>query len=407
MRAYRQVLRAPLILAAALNASACGGGGGGGGGGSGPSTLPTGPNVASIVVDSGPAGTVNTPFVSVTICAPGTTDCRTIDHVLVDTASSGLRIISSVLSPALSLPAVQDGAGNPMAECMQFADGYTFGSLVRADVTIASEQATSLAVHIIGDPAFPTVPANCSSAGPSENTVQTFGANGVLGISVFREDCGAACVNTAVPGAYYSCPGTGCVSSSMPLANQVQNPVWRFPVDNNGAIVILRAVDPAGAALVGGALVFGIDTQSNNRLGSATVLTVDPATGNLTTLYKGQTLPASFLDTGSNGLFFTDSSLPVCTGSLAPGFYCPTSAQSLSATQQSVTGVSRSVSFSIANANSLLTNNATFVAFANLAGTNPLAGSFDWGLPFFYGRSVFVALEGQSTPAGLGPFLAY
>jgi hypothetical protein len=187
----------------------------------------------------------------------------------------------------------------------------------------------------------------------------------------------------------------------------VQNPVWRFPVDNNGAIVVLRNVDPAGAALVAGALVFGIDTQSNNRLGSATVLTVSPTTASFTTIYKGQSLPASFIDSGSNGLFFTDAALPVCMGTVAPGFYCPTSLQSLSATLQSVTGVSASIAFKVANAESLLANNVTYVAFASLGGTNPFPGSFDWGLPFFYGRTVFVAIEGQNTSSGLGPFVAY
>jgi len=28
-------------------------------------------------------------------------------------------------------------------------------------------------------------------------------------------------------------------------------------------------------------------------------------------------------------------------------------------------------------------------------------------LPFFFGRNVFTAVEGQSTPAGAGPFVAF
>ncbi|MGB8326321.1 MAG: DUF3443 domain-containing protein [Steroidobacteraceae bacterium] len=391
-----------------LNLGACGGGGGGAGPvGGGPVPLPSGANVAPITVDSGPAGTVNTPFVSVTLCLPGTTTCQTIDHVLVDTASTGLRIVASLLDPALTLPAAVDGLGNPLAECVQFADGHSFGSLKRADVRIAEERASNLAVHVIGDPAYAAVPVDCGSIGPPENTVQTLGAKGILGLGVFREDCGAACATAAVPATYYSCPATGCVPASVALAGQVQNPAWRFPVNNNGAMLVLRSVDPAGAALVGGALVFGIDTQSNNQLGRATVLKVDPATASFTTIYKGQSLPASFLDSGSNGLFFTDGSLPVCTGSVAPGFYCPTTLQTLSATLQSVTGVSSSVSFSVANAESLLGNNATYIAFASLGGINPSGGSFDWGLPFFYGRTVYIAIEGQTTSSGAGPFVAY
>ena len=32
--------------------------------------------------------------------------------------------------------------------------------------------------------------------------------------------------------------------------------------------------------------------------------------------------------------------------------------------------------------------------------------SFDWGFPFFYGRSVFTALEGTMIGVNSGPFFA-
>ena len=57
-----------LALLAALVLTACGGGSSGGG-----LTITTGTNVAAVIVDAGPGGTsVNLPFVTVTICAPGT-----------------------------------------------------------------------------------------------------------------------------------------------------------------------------------------------------------------------------------------------------------------------------------------------------------------------------------------------
>jgi hypothetical protein len=395
--------RTETVSALLLATSACGGGGGAIGGGGG--TPAPAQNVASIAVDSGPAGTVNTPFVSVTVCAPGGTNCQTIDHVTVDTGSSGLRILASVLT--LPLPQAQDAMGQPLGECIQFADGYSWGPVTTADVKITGEQASSLPVQVIGDAAFPAAPSSCSSAGPAENTVQAFGANGILGIGVFREDCGAACATAAVPGTYYSCPASGCTPTAVALAQQVQNPVIRFASNNNGVIVRFSTIGSAGAATVSGSLIFGIDTQSNNALGTATVLMVDASTGGFTTIFGGQSLAQSFIDSGSNGLFFPDASLPVCTSTIASGFYCPTSVQVVSATNQSVTGVSSNVSFNVANADALLNNNPTFYAFNNLAGTNPRVASFDWGLPFFYGRSVFVAIEGQTTSSGTGPFVAY
>ena len=79
----------------------------------------------------------------------------------------------------------------------------------------------------------------------------------------------------------------------------------------------------------------------------------------------------------------------------------------LSATIQGTGGAASLVSFSVANAETVLAVNPTFFAFNNLAGTNSDSRVFDWGLPFFYGRNVFTAIEGQSTPGGLGPYVAY
>src|SRR3954471_11705643 len=77
-------------------------------------------NVQPIVVNAGPANNyANGLFTSVTVCVPGTSSCQTIDGVLVDTGSSGLRLLSSVLT--LSLPQ-QTSNGNPVVECNQFVD---------------------------------------------------------------------------------------------------------------------------------------------------------------------------------------------------------------------------------------------------------------------------------------------
>jgi hypothetical protein len=66
------------------------------------------------------------------------------------------------------------------------------------------------------------------------------------------------------------------------------------------------------------------------------------------------------------------------------------------------------VNFSITDGDTALNNNTNSWAFSNIGG--PGGGStpsFDWGLPFFYGRSVYTAIEAQNTPAGAGPYIAY
>jgi hypothetical protein len=400
-----------LCLFCSLLLLACGGGGGSA---STPASTPQpqpAQNVQTLVLDSGPltasgqsVGAVNSPYATLTICQPGsTTQCQTIDHILVDTGSSGLRIMSSVLAGNMALPSVTSANGSAVAECARFADGYSWGSVKQADLRIAGEVASGISVQIIGDSAFPSVPGGCSGSLVAENTVAAFHANGLLGISTFIQDCGAACASQALAGWYYSCSGTNCSATALALDRQVGNPVAVFPQDNNGTLIQLPAVGSNGASGVTGSLIFGIGTQANNALGGATIYSLN-SSGNLSTLYQGQTMQA-FFDSGSNGLFFADSTIPNCTSS--KGFYCPASTLSRNAVNTGVNGRSNSVSFNVANADSLFQSNPGNTAFGNLAGAAAFASFFDWGLPFYFGRSVYTALEGVSAGGTAGPYIAY
>src|SRR5271165_670218 len=121
----------------------CGGGSPPKGSGGNPNPIPTPTsNVAAAIVSSGPAGSnsINTLYTSVTLCVPGsTTSCQTIDDIEIDTQSSGLRIFASVLT--LALPAKLNANGSTLVECAQFADGFSWGPLTIADMTIANESA--------------------------------------------------------------------------------------------------------------------------------------------------------------------------------------------------------------------------------------------------------------------------
>ena len=61
-----------------------------------------------------------------------------------------------------------------------------------------------------------------------------------------------------------------------------------------------------------------------------------------------------------------------------------------------------SFTFNIANADKIPD---PFFASAEVGGPN--AGTFDWGLPFFFGRTIFVAIDGQGAPGGNPPYWAY
>jgi hypothetical protein len=384
----------------------------GGSGGSSTSTNPTPVNnTQTIEVNLGPANDyVNGLFTDVTICVPGSSNCQTIDNILVDTGSEGLRILSSQVT--LSLPAISDSNGNGLQECLAFADGsYIWGPVLAADVQMAGEKATSVPLQMIDAPntGFP-VPSQCiSGGGANDGTVAALGANGTLGIGTFRQDCGSACTATSsqVPALYYVCPNSVCQVASVPLASQLQNPVWLFPQDNNGVLISLPSIPADGAQTVSGSLIFGIGTQSNNGLGAVQVYTTD-AYGDFQTTYNNIAYSQSYIDSGSNGLFFLDAStlgIPDCSDN--PVFYCPASTVNYTATNTGLNGSTAQVSFSIANADALFNlNNGSNAAFNDLGGANP--GSFDWGLPFFYGRNIFIGIEGQTGPNGvLGPYWAY
>ena len=389
----------------------------GGGGSNHQNTIVTsGSNVQTITVNSGPANNYpNGVFTSVTVCVPSSTNCQVINEVLVDTDSYGLRLLSSTGGGALTLPLPQQtGAdGNPIGECAAFVTGLTWGPVATADITISGEKASAVPIQVI-DGSFASLPSECASFGVPEQDTLTgqngLGANGILGVGPVVQDCGTQCTQTGSsnPGLYYDCAGSNCTVASQALAQQVQNPVAAFATDNNGVIVELPQTPTTSS--VTGSLVFGIGTESNNALGSAVVYPMgsNPATANyleFNTAYKGQTYPA-FVDSGSNAYFFLDSNttgLPVCGDNSS--FYCPNSQQNLSASVSGTqSGGPTKVSFTIANADSLFSGPSAFV-FPTLGGPN--TGMFDWGLPFFYGRNVYVAIVGKSTSGGQGPYWAF
>ncbi len=426
-------------FAALLLLTACGGGGGGGGGGGTSTPPPPLTNFTTLTVDQGPSILNtgpnayiddNSAFVSVTICAPGSTsNCQTVDHVLVDTGSIGLRIFSSVLNPSLlgALTTQSDPSANPVGECYAFVDGYIFGSVKQADFSIGGESVANMPLQVIADSGvFNSPPASCSSGGGTNlNTVQAFGANGVIGIGVTQTDCGANCTFSGGFGAatYYDCPSSGCstiivrASSTTAPFQQLPNPVAAMAVDNNGTVMSLNSAPSSGALTGTGTLFFGIGTQTNNGLNGATVYTTTNSNsssgpGLISATYKGQNLPDSFLDSGSNAFYFVDTTITACTQTGFTGFYCPASPMNLTPTIKGQNNVSGSAAFTLNNAVTVFgsANTAAPGIGANpnaISSFTPFPTSFDFGLTFFYGRPVYTAIEGRNAGGTTGPYFAF
>jgi Protein of unknown function (DUF3443) len=421
------VVLAPCLLCACI----------GGSKGTATSTVPPTPtvNTLAVVVDAGPVaagGAINRPYVTVKVCVPGSTTCANVDHVLLDTGSWGLRLVRSVLtaSGVTLTPSAGGAAGEVSEECATFSGGATWGPVALADVTLAGEVASKVPVQVLDDTnTGASPPAACSNNGSVHNQVTDLLANGILGVGVFAQDCGAACVSpTTPPNFYYGCAGTApgvCTAENVALASQVTNPVALFAADNNGVIVnLLNLQNANGDATVTGEVIFGLGTQTDNALPATglTVLGADPTTGDFTATYSATTVPGTtvlpaLIDSGTDDYAFADTDPNMATCTATPpnnaawvGYYCPIVApQALSAVNTGATSaavpsvISSPVPFAIADPNSFV---ATATAFINLGGGQG-STRFTWGMPFFYGRKIYVGIDQTMSGTLKGPFYAY
>ncbi|MDE2304172.1 MAG: DUF3443 family protein [Gammaproteobacteria bacterium] len=383
----------------------------------GSSTPPPVVNVVPLGVDTGPAaasGRINHAYVSVKVCAAGSTSqCATIDHVLLDTGSTGLRLVRSVLTAAgLNLGSTTDAQGNAIEECMTFGGGQTWGPVAAVDLSMGGESAAKLPIQILDDTAAGApAPSNCGANGTLLNDVASFGANGLLGVGVFQQDCGPNCVNPTTPlPIYYGCTTAGvCTAENLALGAQVSNPVASFKSDNNGVIVQLpNPANANGDPSLAGQLIFGLGTQSDNALPATGLVILDTdAQGEFSTVYNGGTtsLPA-VIDSGSDAYEFNDPTITQCTAGNFIGFYCPPVAPlSLSATNTGAGsgGSPDTVNFAIEDPNTFVAGAAALPGLAEGLG----ATTFTWGLPFFFGRSIYVGIEQHAAGAYNGPFFGY
>lgn len=405
-----------------------------------PSGSVSGPNVAVLSVNGGPAPPyANGVFTSVMICVPGsTTACQTVDGILVDTGSVGLRILASEIPNIVaSLPAETYTDGSAFNECVQFLDGsFLWGQVSQVDVRIGSEVASGVPAQVIANPTAFSIPTACSNGGKNEDTQALLAANGIIGVGPEPFDCGPGCDPTAggtppSPLYYASCTSSqgcqpvfascGSLCGDTLAIQQVTQPVFMFSTDNNGVAMTMPTL-ASSATSVSGTMAFGIGTESNNGLGSATVLTLDSSDEFTTTNLQGAPAPlvSSFIDSGSNGLFFPNwPGLPAFADCSNQDFFCPNSPVALSVTNIGANNATSGVNFTVDDADTLL--NSTDAAYNNLAGPEQASQSgpatcqsngtgdciFDFGFPFFYGRTVFTAIDTTTAAGTPGPYFAY
>ena len=356
-------------------------------------------NVVPLVMRT-PRGGFDRLVVSVTLCEPGTERCATVDDVMVDTGSTGLRLEASAVPDWLRLPPFLGSGGHPLAECLRFVHDTAWGALHRADVRLGGLTARALPLQVIDDGGGPQ-PAACprSDASPT--------SNGTLGLGQHPLDCQGACEQKPEAPGVFVADGSGW----MPLRGRVDpayrlpNPVSFLPVHDDG-IVIEMPAPPGGAAReVAGTLTFGVGTADDNRLGASTRLDLDAA-GRFTTVFRGESYPESYIDSGTETYIFRDDGLPRCRD--RAWAYCVEPRRALAAELVGRNGTRVPVDFTVGDDRARRERRAG--ASDDVAeAAEPGSAAFVWGAPFFLGRRVSLVMDGRGVPDSpglVGPFYA-
>ncbi len=358
----------------------------------------------------------NQPVVAVKVCSPNHTSdsqCTVIQNILLDTGSFGLRVFATTIPSNVVL--VQKQVTVPtvgirdLAQCTIFGTGATWGAIKGADVIMGSQTASNIPIQLISR-TTPQLPSTCEAYEPDSDPCTT-GFNGILGVGLFAEDCGADCNSTSSavnPGNYFACGSGGCYNAinseangriPVPLNLQVVNPIAHFSSGfNNGLSITFPDINAAGDFAIEGSMTLGIGTVSN---ASVKVFDAGPTgvanfitefTNDGTTYGDNINNSLAFIDSGSNGIFIgTDlAALPQCSS----GFFCPSSTQSLNAVIKGYSGSpTLSINFNIANASALFITGRT--AYKNLGGF--FEDFYDWGMPFYYGKTIYHGLDGTNA----------
>jgi len=143
----------------------------------------------------------NKPCVSVTVCAPGTATCQTINDIILDTGSFGLRIFKQVLT-------VLPPATGSLAECVQFGTARRCGGRCKRQTSSWEMNLRSRSRFTCSIPR--SVPSRSVCRCGSESGRRRIQRH--PGVGLFIQDCGTGCANFANNGLYFlvraSCSGT-------------------------------------------------------------------------------------------------------------------------------------------------------------------------------------------------------
>ncbi|WP_175949411.1 DUF3443 family protein [Burkholderia vietnamiensis] len=355
---------------------------------------PTGANNILPVSVQTPNYDINRALVSVTVCVPGTSQCETVDNVMLDTGSVGLRLQRSALKHPERFAAMAGPDAHALAECYRFVSSAAWGIVTRVDLRLAAIQASNIPIQIVDE-------ANASYGDhPRPDSCLKGGkptSNGTLGIAaVSLNDCKDPCFISLKSPRYYECTAGTCAPIAKAVAAnfRIVHPIAALASDNNGYVLDVQPVPESGAKAARGTLTLGIGTRRNNALDVTNVVDLAP-NGTFTTVWNGQSYPASYFDTGTEEYYFATA--PV--GARECGsHWCATPEAEFSATLKGRT-TDATTKFRVGESATLVrSGKGVFRNVAIVAHKDSRA--FVWGMPFFIGRKVFVKLTEGANGSG-------
>ncbi len=282
--------------------------------------------------------------------------------------------------------------------------------------------------NVVNDPSHsPLDPAPTNANDTNSNP----GYNGIIGVGLLVNDCNSCDRNYSSNAAdyslpqYYTCNDSSCSKARMAVNLQISNPIAAMPAGyNNGVIIQLPKIPIAGVSSAEGKMVIGFD---NSNIGNTVKLSTTTS-GDFTTRYSfthtyvssdigthtiscaNVDITDSYIDSGTNFITMPNTdSMPQCPydhvndpDSFYSSLFCPATQQNLTATQIG-TDNSVIVPFKADNARTIFTNNPNAYlsptihlsddSSQSVLSCNESDHSFVWGLPFFYGRNVFIGIK--------------
>lgn len=380
---------------------------------------PTGENVipVQIGVKNSKTNSINTPVTSVTICN-NNNKCQTINNILIDTGSVGLRIESSVIDSDLRDSLLQSPVvtndGESITQCMLFGGGYAYGSVVNAaSVKIGSLYTQQIPIQLVDNNTL-NVPTSCKEKGMPIN-LPSVGINGTLGIGP---------ISTPLPNyaqIVYAVAADGIpVEVISPVGEGIPtlevNTFAYLNKHSNGVIFKLPNLSTPSESPISGYLILGIDTANNNQVSTNTIkLLGNPNTGWGGFISTASSNPneaysnvEAMFDSGAALLNFMNVGIQTCdpmTGLI--DLYCPSSSpfalQVMLGNYNSTQNANLPLNLTLVNYLGDAIFSSVIIPSLGLF----MTANFDvYGIPAFLGKTIYVEFESttsnQSLPTPLG-----